>query len=198
MRPRWAFVFSGSAPPLFMIAVEKENTMRRHSLLAVFAGLFVVFAVSAAFAAESRHPETGAAMKNGKVVSVPGLTATELLKKIADNKGKVVLVNIFASWCPPCREEVPTLIRLRNSLPADKIIFIGISVDQPEQALFTFMDKSSFNYPIFQASGNFTETVGVNAIPQTLVYDQKGELALNEQGLLPEKELTTFLQKVLK
>jgi len=172
--------------------------MHRHSCLAVFAAFIALFVVSVAFAADETHPQTGATMKNGKVASVPGLTANDLLKKIADHKGKVVLVNIFASWCPPCREEVPTLIKLRNTFPADKIVFLGISVDQPEKALFTFMDKSNFNYPIFLARENFAETVGVTAIPQTLIYDQKGELALNEQGLLPEKELTTFLQKILK
>ncbi len=115
-----------------------------------------------------------------------------------DGKGKVVVVNIFASWCPPCGSEVPELVALRAKYPAEKVLFAGVSVDEDMQALRKFMDDKKINYPVFLATGDFSRAFGVSAIPQLLIFDKEGELQINYTGLAERSELISTIDSFLK
>jgi thiol-disulfide isomerase/thioredoxin len=125
------------------------------------------------------------------------MDASGLLNLVAAEKGKVVVVNIFASWCPPCREEIPGLVNLRKDFPADRVTFVGISVDKEPKALYAYMNEMRVNYPVFLASGDFTQRTRVTAVPQLLVYDGKGELQINHRGLIQEADLRPTLNRLL-
>ncbi len=128
---------------------------------------------------------------------VKPLDANALLKTINSHKGKVVVVNIFASWCPPCREEVPGLIAIRKVFTPEQLVIIGVSVDKVPKALYNFMEEMSFNYSVFLAEGQFEETVGVSAIPQLLIYNKSGDLVTNHKGLVEQEELTKAIKSLL-
>ncbi len=116
----------------------------------------------------------------------------------AEGKDKVVVVNVFASWCPPCQKEVPDLIEIRKKYPQDKMLLIGVSMDEKMDALRKFIDKHSINYPVFLASGDFVPAFGVSYIPQLLVFDKSGELVINYTGLAEKKELVETIDAFLK
>lgn len=128
-----------------------------------------------------------------ETLSYPGLQ-----KILAENKGKVVAVNFFASWCPPCREEIPGLINIRKSFGKDKLLLIGVSLDEDEKALKTFMKNMKFNYPITKSEQDLVEAAGVRGIPHLLVFDPKGEVAANESGFVQEDTLRKFLQDIME
>lgn len=120
---------------------------------------------------------------------LPGVDAKELLARVTQAKGKVVVVNVFASWCPPCRDEIPGLVNVRRSLPDDQVLILGVSVDKEPKALTKYMKDLNINYPVLLARGDFIQRVGVTAVPQLLIYDRKGELVFNHRGLVDEADL---------
>lgn len=117
---------------------------------------------------------------------------------LAANKGKVVAVNFFASWCPPCREEVPGLMRIRKDFSEDTLLLIGASLDDSDAKLQEYMDKTKFNYPIMKAGLDLAGAAGVTGIPHILIFDAQGEVAANQGGLVPEEDLRAFFTKLME
>ncbi|MDR1947144.1 MAG: redoxin family protein [Desulfovibrio sp.] len=140
----------------------------------------------------------GASAAPVNLEDIKGIDASGLINLIAVEKGKVVVVNIFASWCPPCREEIPGLVNLRKDFPADRVTFVGISVDKEPKALYAYMGEMHVNYPVLLAEGDFMQRTGVTAVPQLLVYDTKGDLQINHRGLVQEAALRTALNSLLE
>jgi thiol-disulfide isomerase/thioredoxin len=127
----------------------------------------------------------------------PPVGHQELIKQISQAKGRVVLVNFWATWCQPCRLELPELMRLRGSYGDDKLLIIGVSMDQDPAMLVDFALKSKINYPIFLAKPDVGMAFNVRGIPKTLIYAQNGEQVLNHDGYIPEAMLREIMGKLL-
>ncbi|MDR3175049.1 MAG: TlpA family protein disulfide reductase [Desulfovibrio sp.] len=132
-----------------------------------------------------------------RAAEVEKLDASGLIKFVVANRGKVVAVNIFASWCPPCRVEIPGLINIRNNFSRDDVVLLGVSVDKERKALDTYIEEMHINYPVALGVGDFTQRVGVNAVPHLLVYDREGELKVNHKGLVETDDLERILRDML-
>ena len=128
----------------------------------------------------------------------PPFGLTELRDAVAKAKGKVLLINVFASWCGPCREEMPSLIAIRKSISEDKLVMLAVSVDEDMTALRQYTAKTPFNFPVFLGKQDFTSWAGISAIPHTLIYDKTGKLLVSEAGMIEEKELRAFLTKEME
>lgn len=128
---------------------------------------------------------------------VPEIDAGGLLKRINDDLGKVVVVNIFASWCPPCREEIPGLVNVSKSFAASDLTVLGVSVDNEPKALDRYLSELRIPYPVLRAKGDFIERVGVKAVPQLLIYNKKGELVVNHKGLVDEADLRKAITEIM-
>ena len=131
-----------------------------------------------------------------KLKDIGSVDANGLLKMINQEKGKVVVINIFASWCPPCKEEIPGLVKVRGDFSSKEVTMIGISVDKEPKALETFVNNEEINYPVYFAQGDFIERVGVTAVPQLLIYNKAGELVVNHKGLVDVDDLTQALKEI--
>ncbi len=128
--------------------------------------------------------------------SIKGLDAKGLVKLIAGAKNKVVVVNVFASWCPPCRKEVPGLVEVRKAFPESEMLLLGVSVDKTPKALYTFLDGMGVNYPMYLAENKFEENVGVTAVPLLLIYDKRGELVTSHEGYVDKDDLIETIKKI--
>jgi thiol-disulfide isomerase/thioredoxin len=103
----------------------------------------------------------------------------------AEWHGKVVLVNFWATWCPPCREEIPALIRLQNDYK-DRLQIIGVSMDDDDdsKAVAEFAKQAGINYPIVMASREMIEEYGgVPALPTSFVINTNGGVVQKHVGL---------------
>lgn len=122
-----------------------------------------------------------------------------LLKDIMGNevaldhyRGKVVLVDFWATWCPPCRKSIPELIALQDKFGSRGMVVLGISVDNPEkvsnEVLAAFKERFKMNYPILRASEkvvrDYFDTEEI-AIPTMFVVNRKGQIAEKHVGFRP-------------
>lgn len=141
-------------------------------------------------------------------LSVPSVDVDSLFKRVNAEKGKVVVLNVFASWCPPCRKEIPRLVNLRREFPEDKLAIIGLSVDGEPKALMNYISELRMNYPVLLAARYFTqdfsptnavtgERVEIAAVPMLLIFNKKGDLVQDHVGLMNEADLRAELNRIL-
>jgi thiol-disulfide isomerase/thioredoxin len=112
--------------------------------------------------------------------------------------GKVVIVNFWATWCPPCREEIPGLIALQNKYK-DRLQVIGVSVDEDAPASFVkaFADREGINYPIVMGTEIAKEYGGVPALPTSFVVNTDGRVVQKHVGLLNPAETENEVRALL-
>jgi thiol-disulfide isomerase/thioredoxin len=120
--------------------------------------------------------------------NVPPFTAPDLAGRQVSTealRGKVVLVNFWATWCPPCREEIPDLVALQQKYP-EQLQIIGISQDSaPAAVVQQFAAARGMNYPTVMSTPEIEKLFpGVYALPTTFVIDREGRLAKKHVGML--------------
>lgn len=129
---------------------------------------------------------------------IPRLSVQEFTELCDANHGKVILFNFFASWCPPCRAELPGLVRLREQYDPQQVVFIGLSVDQNPQDLQQLLQDFSVNYPVYMVDSAVAHRYSVHSIPHNTLYDRRGKLIANQPGLIPEETLQLTLDKLVE
>ena len=104
---------------------------------------------------------------------------------LGDLRGRVVLVNFWATWCQPCRQEIPDLVKLQDRY-ADYLQVIGVSMDEGGvDVVRAFADEFAVNYPVVMATPELTTRFpGVFALPTTFVVDTEGRMAQTHVGLV--------------
>lgn len=126
------------------------------------------------------------------------ISTTRLLDSIAEARGKVVLVNFFAAFCPPCRKEIPGLIRIREEYPEEELLIIGVAVDRDLRQMEDFIARSGFNYPVFYGGEEVAYAFRVDAIPHNVLYSKEGKIVFDEAGYIPERHLRKLLDELIK
>lgn len=115
-------------------------------------------------------------------------------------RGQVVVLNFWASWCAPCREEMPDFVALHTRHQQNGVEFVGIAIDNADNVA-QFLQKQSVNYPILIGEGaahSLTRQLGntSGALPYTIVLDRDGNIALAHLGRLPRATLENVLIKL--
>lgn len=104
--------------------------------------------------------------------------------KLSDYRGKVVMLNFWATWCPPCRKEIPEFAELQQEYGAAGIQFVGIAMDdEGATTVKPWLTTHPVSYPILLPDGKVADAYGVNAsIPVTFVIDKDGMIQSNFVG----------------
>ncbi len=107
------------------------------------------------------------------------------LWRLSDLRGKVVLLNLWASWCETCKEELPSIQNLINLEKGNsKLIFISVLYnDSPEKAL-EYLKANGFAFPVLIDTGNVAGIYGITGVPETFIIDKKGTLKQRVVGPL--------------
>jgi thiol-disulfide isomerase/thioredoxin len=102
----------------------------------------------------------------------------------ADLKDKVVFINFWASWCPPCRAEMPSLHALYNKFKDDKrFVFLFISEDDDLSKARSYLQKKEFDIPLTVSTGIVPSQIFSGTLPTTVVLDKEGKLVLKQEGI---------------
>ena len=120
--------------------------------------------------------------------------------QLSDQRGNVVLLNIWATWCKPCHEETPDLVHLYNKYHPDGFTILGVSVDeQSDSKVRDFVKQYNIPYPIYiDKKDKVREKYGpYMAIPTTFIIDQEGYLEYYAAGAVTQKELEPRIRKML-
>ena len=107
----------------------------------------------------------------------PGLDGKKV--SLSDYKGKVVLVNIWATWCPPCVDEMPSMEKLYNKFKRQNFEILAVSIDEPGlKAVAPFMRKFNLTFPaLIDSKGAINAVYGVTGVPESFIIDKQGILA---------------------
>ncbi len=100
-----------------------------------------------------------------------------------DLRGKVIFLNIWATWCPPCVAEMPGINKLYKDVDKDKVAFILLSVDQDFQKAVDYNNRKGFDFEVYATTGGIPEMYLTQSIPTTYVIDAKGNLVLTHMGM---------------
>ncbi len=117
------------------------------------------------------------------------------IHKLEDYKGRWVLVNFWATWCPPCLKEIPDLISLYES-HKDKIMVIGVAMDSDDQqVVMDFVHRMSITYPTVLGNREIASQVDdISLLPSTYFYDPDGKPAARQQGIISRENIEKFIE----
>jgi cytochrome c biogenesis protein CcmG/thiol:disulfide interchange protein DsbE len=114
-------------------------------------------------------------------------------------RGQVVVVNLWATWCGPCRSEIPGMLEVYNQYRSKGLEIVGISLDRDGwRVVNPFVEKMKITYPVVLGNGQVAEAYGgIEAIPTTFVVDRKGNVAARHVGYLSKAEFEKIVKKAL-
>ena len=144
-----------------------------------------------AVAAQQSVPGAGVkVVLSDKPLALPVFTLTDVSGNVIDQnawKGKVVLLNFWATWCGPCRAEIPDLIKLQDTY-RDQLVIVGLSVDEGATALAdvkSFVMNKKMNYPVAIVDEKIEKLFGgISSIPSTFVLNTEGKIVQRHLGTL--------------
>jgi peroxiredoxin len=150
---------------------------------------------------ESEDPGSTACMANAKPANLdftlPDLDGKDV--KLSDYKGKVILLNFWATWCGPCKAEIPGFVELQTKHKNDLVV-LGFSVDDPADKARAFATQYKINYPVLLGLGRdeVQEAYGpIWGIPSSFLISRDGRVCKKHMGIAPkavfDKEITALL-----
>jgi thiol-disulfide isomerase/thioredoxin len=144
--------------------------LMKYIVPALLIGVLVVFIVGfTASKSDKPLPEAELVDCNNKPVSLSAF------------KGKVVFINNWASWCPPCIAEMPSIQQLKTKLKSEDIVFVMVSFDENHDKATAFMKKKGYDFDIYYPGNKYP--YATESIPATFVLDKTGKVVIEHTGM---------------
>jgi thiol-disulfide isomerase/thioredoxin len=120
--------------------------------------------------------------------------------RLSDFKGKVVLLNFWATWCAPCRAEMPDLVKLQNEYRSKGLQIVGVTYpDYTRAGVRHLAQRLKLNYPILLGTAELAVQYGVSeALPTTIVLDREGQIRARILGILEPDEFEQIVKPILR
>ena len=117
---------------------------------------------------------------------------------LSEHEGQVVVLNVWATWCPPCRKEIPDFIDIQKEMREDDVLFVGISVDKEGwEVVRPFAREYGINYPLVVDDGTINQKYGpFHGIPTTFIVNKKGKVEYVAPGMINREVLQPVLEKL--
>jgi peroxiredoxin len=118
----------------------------------------------------------------------------------ADFAGKVIVLDFWATWCPPCRGEIPGFIALQRKYSAQGFAVVGVSVDEAGvKTVKAFAQKEGINYPIVLTDSKVVDAYGgIDGLPTTFIIDRSGHIVKQHLGFTDQAEIENEIKPLLK
>jgi len=118
--------------------------------------------------------------------------------KLSEYRGKVVLIDFWATWCPPCRAEIPHIEKIHNAYKDKGLVVLAISIDQGDWDLVkSFLKSYGVTYTVLKGTDDVQMKYGVRTIPLTLILDKNGNIAKQYFGFGDEDDLEKHIKAIL-
>ena len=158
----------------------------RATRLIITAGVLVSVCLLLLGCGSSGKSESAAAM----AITLPDLDGNSI--NVSSYQGQVIMLNFWATWCPPCRQEIPDFIELQKELGPKGLAIIGVSLDQAEVSEISGISRDlKINYPVLYAGGQADRIVkglgDFSSIPTTFLIDRNGKIVSTITGARPKK-----------
>ena len=135
---------------------------------------------------------TGCSPREPRVAALaaPAWAAEDLAgapRSLSELRGKVVLLDFWATWCAPCRQEIPEYIALQTRHAGDGLVVVGMSLDTlPVEAVREFVRKAGINYAVVVADAEIAAAYAVEALPTTVLIDREGRIRHRKVGAMTD------------
>ncbi len=127
--------------------------------------------------------------------SLPDLKGREV--PLSDFRGKVVVLDFWATWCPPCRREIPDFVELQREYGPQGLQIVGIALDEPEK-VEAFARQNGMDYPVLMGSDEVAVLYGgIDGIPTTFLIDRQGKIVSRFEGFRPKSVFEEEIRKLL-
>ena len=125
----------------------------------------------------------------------------EKVQPLAQWKGKVMVINFWATWCPPCRAEIPEFIRFQKQYEKQGVLFVGIAIDQKSKVQ-AYAKEIGMNYPVLLgdlAGIDLARRIGntEGGLPYSVIVDRNGKIVTTQLGTLSFEKLETTIKPLL-
>jgi peroxiredoxin len=167
----------------------------------VFAGAAIAALALGAFVAAWRTQDTAQSASSGALLALELPDAGGQPVRLDQYRGKVIVVNFWATWCAPCREEMPAFVEAQSAYGARGLQFVGIAVDEAAKVK-QFASEIQLNYPALiggYGAMELSRTLGnsVMALPFTVIIGRDGAVARTHLGPLPREQLASIVKQLL-
>ncbi len=166
-------------------------------LLAVaLAGILVIQSCTPSSpAVESGRQETTVGVKVGELA--PDFTLTDLdgnSVTLSEYRGKVVFINFWATWCPPCRAEMPEIEAVYQEYKDKGVVVIGVDILEPEDVVRQFVEQGGYNWIfVLDATGAVSDDYKITAIPTSFFIDREGIIQVVKIGAMTKRAMENKL-----
>ncbi|MDD4916076.1 MAG: TlpA disulfide reductase family protein [Methylococcales bacterium] len=162
------------------------------ALIALSAGVFVRRVLHAPSVAEPM-------LSRPLDASFPDTAETQ--QPLSQWRGKLLVINFWATWCPPCLKEIPEFIRLQAEYQRHGLQFVGIAIDD-KQSVLKYLQDGGVNYPVLIAGDGgiaYARQLGniINAVPYTVIVDQPGQVVYRQPGEFSPDSLRQIIEPML-
>lgn len=179
--------------------MKKRKPVRQLLLVAVIGVAAALAGYGMARLVHTNPNPVTAPSSTGKDFELPDLAGKP--HSLGDWRGKLVLLNFWATWCPPCRSEIPGFVRLQRRYGDAGLQIVGISVDNPE-AVARFWQEMKINYPLLLADDSVYDLMAAYGnkeagLPYSVIIRPDGQIAATRLGAYREKDLDALLAPLL-
>jgi thiol-disulfide isomerase/thioredoxin len=120
--------------------------------------------------------------------------------KLSDFRGKVVFMNLWATWCPPCVAEMPGIQHLYEQVDTSKVVFVMLSLDENFEKARKFMKRKQYTFPVYQLAGELPDAYSTASIPTTFILSPDGRIVVRKEGMAQydDDQFVRFLHALAK